>query len=163
MKIVDTGAYYAGPYSSRLLADLGADVIKLEPTLGDPLRGIERPFFSAQAGKRSLAVNLKDPGLGPAIEKLLGWADVVHHNMRPGAAERLGLGAEQVRAAHPDVIYLYAPGWGSSGPHMMRQSFAPMLSGYVGASYEVAVSSTSRCRRPATKTRATACSARSRC
>ena len=136
--IVDLGAYYAGPYSSRLLADLGADVIKLEPTAGDPLRGIERPFFSAQAGKRSLAANLKDPGLAPAIDKLLDWADVVHHNMRPGAAERLGLGAEQVRAAHPDVIYLYAPGWGSSGPHMMRQSFAPMLSGYVGASYEVA-------------------------
>jgi crotonobetainyl-CoA:carnitine CoA-transferase CaiB-like acyl-CoA transferase len=138
VKIVDAGAYYAGPYSSRLLADLGADVIKLEPTLGDPLRGIERPLFSAQAGKRSLAVNLKDPGLQPAIEKLLDWADVVHHNMRPGAAERLGLGAEQVRASHPDVVYLYAPGWGSSGPHRLRQSFAPMLSGYVGASYEVA-------------------------
>ena len=138
VKILDAGAYYAGPYSSRLLADLGADVIKLEPTLGDPLRGIERPLFSAQAGKRSLAVNLKDPGLQPAIERLLDWADVVHHNMRPGAAERLGLGVEQVRAAHPDVVYLYAPGWGSSGPHMLRQSFAPMLSGYVGASYEVA-------------------------
>ena len=138
VKILDAGAYYAGPYSSRLLADLGADVIKLEPTLGDPLRGIERPLFSAQAGKRSLAVNLKDPGLQPAIEKLLDWADVVHHNMRPGAAERLGLGVEQVRASHPDVVYLYAPGWGSSGPHMLRQSFAPMLSGYVGASYEVA-------------------------
>ncbi len=138
VKIVDAGAYYAGPYSSRLLADLGADVIKLEPTLGDPLRGIERPFFSAQAGKRSLAVNLKDPGLQPALHKLLDWADVVHHNMRPGAAERLGLGAEQIRAAHPDIVYLYAPGWGSSGPHMMRQSFAPMLSGYVGVSYEVA-------------------------
>jgi crotonobetainyl-CoA:carnitine CoA-transferase CaiB-like acyl-CoA transferase len=138
VKIVDIGAFYAGPYSSRLLADLGADVIKVEPVLGDPLRGIERPFFSAQAGKRSLAVNLKDPGLRPAVDRLLDWADVVHHNMRPGAAERLGLGAEQIRAAHPDVVYLYAPGWGSSGPHMMRQSFAPMLSGYVGASYEVA-------------------------
>jgi crotonobetainyl-CoA:carnitine CoA-transferase CaiB-like acyl-CoA transferase len=137
VKIVDIGAFYAGPYSSRLLADLGADVIKVEPTLGDPLRGIERPFFSAQAGKRSLAVNLKDPGLLPAVDKLLDWADVVHHNMRPGAAERLGLGAEQIRRSHPDVVYLYAPGWGSSGPHMMRQSFAPMLSGYVGASYEV--------------------------
>jgi len=136
--IVDLGAYYAGPYSSRLLADLGADVIKVEPVVGDQLRGIERPFFSAQAGKRSLAANLKDEALGKAVKALIGWADIVHHNMRPGAAERLGLGHEQVRAANPDVIYLYAPGWGSSGPHMMRQSFAPMLSGYVGASYEVA-------------------------
>ncbi len=138
LHVLDLGAFYAGPYSSRILADLGADVIKVEPVAGDPLRGIERPFFSAQAGKRSLAANLKDPELQRAVEGLLAWADVVHHNMRPGAAERLGLGAEQVRAAHRDVIYLYAPGWGSSGPHMMRQSFAPMLSGYVGASYEVA-------------------------
>ena len=63
VRILDLGAYYAGPYTSRLLADLGADVIKLEPTFGDPLRGIERPFFSAQAGKRSLAANLKHPEL----------------------------------------------------------------------------------------------------
>jgi crotonobetainyl-CoA:carnitine CoA-transferase CaiB-like acyl-CoA transferase len=138
VKIVDLGAYYAGPFSSRLLADLGADVIKVEPTVGDQLRGIERPFFAAQAGKRALAANLKAEGLAQAVKRLIGWADIVHHNMRPGAAERLGLGLEQVRTLNPDLIYLYAPGWGSSGPHKMRQSFAPMLSGYVGASYEVA-------------------------
>jgi crotonobetainyl-CoA:carnitine CoA-transferase CaiB-like acyl-CoA transferase len=138
VKVVDLGAYYAGPFSSRVLADLGADVIKLEPTAGDQLRGIERPFFAAQAGKRSLSANLKSPALRPAIEALIKWADIVHHNMRPGAAERLGLGRDQVRALNPEAIYLYAPGWGSTGPNRMRQSFAPMLSGYVGASYEVA-------------------------
>jgi crotonobetainyl-CoA:carnitine CoA-transferase CaiB-like acyl-CoA transferase len=138
VKILDLGAYYAGPYSSRLLADLGAEVIKLEPTFGDQLRGIERPFFSAQAGKRSLAANLKDPDLERAARKLIDWADIIHHNMRPGAAERLGLAAEQVRAINPKAIYLYAPGWGASGPHRMRQSFAPMLSAFVGGSYEVA-------------------------
>lgn len=138
VKILDLGAYYAGPYSSRLLADLGADVIKVEPVVGDQLRGIERPFFSAQAGKRSLAANLKDAGLAKAAKALIEWADIICHNMRPGAAERLGLGLEQVKAANANVIYLYAPGWGSTGPHMKRQSFAPMLSGYVGASHEVA-------------------------
>lgn len=138
VKIVDLGAYYAGPFSSRLLADLGADVIKVEPTIGDQLRGIERPFFAAQAGKRSLAANLKSEGLARAVEKLMRWADIVHHNMRPGAAERLGLGVDQVRKHNSNLIYLYAPGWGSGGPHKMRQSFAPMLSGFVGASYEVA-------------------------
>jgi len=138
IKIVDLGAFYAGPFSSRLLADFGADVIKLEPTAGDQLRGIERPFFAAQAGKRSISANLKSPALRPAIDALIKWADVVHHNMRPGAAERLGLGLEQVRAINPEVVYLYAPGWGSSGPFKLRQSFAPMLSGYVGGSYEVA-------------------------
>jgi len=138
VKVLDLGAFYAGPYSSRLMADLGADVIKLEPTAGDPLRGIERPFFSAQAGKRSLAVNLKEADLGEAATALIGWADVVHHNMRPGAAERVGMGLAQVRKVNPKAVYLYAPGWGSTGPYSRRQSFAPMLSGYVGGSYEVA-------------------------
>ncbi|MFZ4603528.1 MAG: CoA transferase [Caulobacterales bacterium] len=138
VKVADFGAFYAGPFSSRLLADLGADVIKIEPTVGDQLRGIERPFFSAQAGKRSLAANLKEAALRPALEKLVAWADVLHHNMRPGVAERLGIGAEQVRSVNPKLIYLYAPGWGATGPHALRQSFAPMLAGFVGGSFEVA-------------------------
>ncbi len=138
LRILDLGAYYAGPYSSRLLADLGADVIKLEPVLGDQLRGIERPFYSAQANKRSLAANLKDPALSRAITGLLQWADVVHHNLRPGAADRLGLDYESVRKLNPHHVYVHAPGWGSTGPFAMRQSFAPMLSGYVGVTYEIA-------------------------
>lgn len=138
VNILDVGAYYAGPYSSRLLADLGADVIKLETVIGDSLRGIERPFFSAQAGKRAIAANLKDANLAPAVKKILEWAHIVHHNMRPGAAERLNLGADQVRETNPDTIYLFAPGWGSTGPFSKRQSFAPLLSGYVGVSYELA-------------------------
>ena len=138
LKILDLGAFFAGPYASRLLADLGAEVIKVEPVAGDPLRGIDRAFRSAQAGKRALAANLKDPALDPAIQKLIAWADVVHHNMRPGAAERMGLGYERVRRLNPSAIYLHSPGWGSSGPNLDCQSFAPLMSGYVGASFEVA-------------------------
>lgn len=138
LRILDLGAFYAGPYSSRLLADLGAEVLKVEPIAGDPLRGMERPFFSAQAGKRSLAADLKDEALAPALRRLVESADVLHHNMRPGAAERLGLGWEQASAINPGLVYLYAPGWGSSGPEMRRQSFAPMLSGYVGIGFECA-------------------------
>jgi crotonobetainyl-CoA:carnitine CoA-transferase CaiB-like acyl-CoA transferase len=138
LRILDLGAYYAGPYSSRLLADLGADVIKVEPLAGDQLRGLTRPFRSAQAGKRSMAANLKDEELGQARRQLIEWADVVHHNLRPGAAERLGVGYEQVRKVNPRAVYLYAPGWGSSGPNTNRQSFAPMMSGYVGVGFEVA-------------------------
>jgi crotonobetainyl-CoA:carnitine CoA-transferase CaiB-like acyl-CoA transferase len=138
LRVLDLGAYYAGPYSSRLLADFGADVIKLETTLGDQLRGIARPFRSCQAGKRGISVNLKDPALAPAMEGLLDWADVITHNMRPGAAERLGVGYEQAQSRNPGVVYLYAPGWGSTGPDAQRQAFAPMLSGYVGVSYEIA-------------------------
>jgi crotonobetainyl-CoA:carnitine CoA-transferase CaiB-like acyl-CoA transferase len=138
LRILDLGAFFAGPYSSRLLADLGADVIKVEPVLGDQLRGLERCFFSAQANKRAIAVDLKEPALQRAKEALLAWADVVHHNLRPGAAERLGIDYESVRMLNRGIVYLHAPGWGSSGPHALRQSFAPMLSGYVGVTYEVA-------------------------
>jgi crotonobetainyl-CoA:carnitine CoA-transferase CaiB-like acyl-CoA transferase len=138
VRVLDLGAYYAGPYSSRLLADLGADVVKVEPLLGDQLRGIERPFFSAQAGKRALAANLKSELLAEVKRGLLERSDVVHHNLRPGAAERLGLDYATVAAVNPKVIYLHAPGWGSTGEFAMRQSFAPMLSGYVGVTYEIA-------------------------
>ncbi|MCB0934557.1 MAG: CoA transferase [Mycobacterium sp.] len=138
LRLLDAGAYYAGPFSSRLLADLGADVIKLETTLGDQLRGITRPFRSASAGKRAIALGLKDPDLHPARDSLIRWADVVLHNMRPGAADRVGLGYDHARELNPDVVYLYAPGWGSTGPDAMRQSFAPLMSGYVGLGYEVA-------------------------
>ena len=138
LKVLDMGAFYAGPYSSRLLADLGADVIKLEPVAGDPMRGLERVFRSANAGKRSIAANVKDPAAGAVLRRLIEWADVVHHNMRPGAAERLGVGYEQVASVNPDAVYAYAPGWGATGPYAGRQSFAPLLSGYVGAGFEVA-------------------------
>jgi crotonobetainyl-CoA:carnitine CoA-transferase CaiB-like acyl-CoA transferase len=138
IKVLDLGAYFAGPYSSRLLADLGADVIKLETTLGDQLRALTRPFTAAQAGKRAVSFDLKDPELSPALRGLIEWADVIHHNLRPGAADRLGVGYEQVRALNPRAVYLYAPGWGSTGPDSLRQSFAPMLAAYTGTSYEVA-------------------------
>jgi crotonobetainyl-CoA:carnitine CoA-transferase CaiB-like acyl-CoA transferase len=135
--VLDAGAYYAGPFSSRLLADLGADVLKLETTLGDQLRGLQRPYRSASAGKRAISLNLKDPELERARTALIEWADVLTHNMRPGAAERVGLGYDQVHALNPGTVYLYAPGWGSTGPDAKRQSFAPMMSGYCGIGYEV--------------------------
>lgn len=138
VRVLDLGAFYAGPYASRLLADLGADVVKLEPLGGDPLRGLSIVFRSAQAGKRSIAVDLKADETTRLRRHLVEWADVIHHNMRPGAAERLGFGDAQVREIDPDVVYLYAPGWGSTGPDRDRQSFAPKLSGFVGAGFEVA-------------------------
>ena len=138
VRVLDLGAYYAGPYSSRLLADLGAEVIKVEPLAGDQLRGLTLVFRNASANKRSIAANLKDEGFRAARTGLIEWADIVHHNMRPGAAERLGVGYEQVREINDRAVYLYAPGWGSSGPNRHRQSFAPKMSGYVGAGFEVA-------------------------
>lgn len=137
VNILDLGAMYAGPSASRHLADLGADVIKLEPVRGDPFRGLPTLFRNCQAGKRSIAADLKDSDLASIRTQLVAWADIVHHNMRPGAAERMGVGDEQIRAVNSGVIYGYAPGWGSDGPYARRQSFEPMLSGYVGAEFEV--------------------------
>jgi len=138
VRIVDLGAMYAGPCASRHLADLGADVIKLEPVRGDGMCGLPSVFRNCQAGKRSVAVDLKDPDIAAERQRLVEWADIIHHNMRPGAAERMGVGHSEVRAINPDVIYGYAPGWGSDGSYARRQSFEPMLSGYVGAEFEVA-------------------------
>jgi crotonobetainyl-CoA:carnitine CoA-transferase CaiB-like acyl-CoA transferase len=138
LKVLDYGAFYAGPYASRLLADLGADVIKLEPLRGDQLRGLKQPFGSAQAGKRGISVDLKRQAARDIGKALAAWADVVQHNMRPGAAERIGLGFEDIRAVNPEVVYAYSPGWGSTGPDKLRQSFAPLVSGYVGINFEVA-------------------------
>ena len=137
VKILDLGHWYAGPFSSRLLAGLGADVIKLEPPVGDGMRSFDRAFAAAQAGKRSIAADLKDPQLASLRRRLLEWADVVQHNLRVGVAERLGLSSEEVRSVNPQIVYLYAPGWGSTGPETGRQSFAPLMSGYVGAAYEL--------------------------
>jgi crotonobetainyl-CoA:carnitine CoA-transferase CaiB-like acyl-CoA transferase len=137
VKVLDLGHWYAGPFSSRLLAELGADVVKLEPPVGDGMRGFDRAFAAAQAGKRAIAADLKDPELARLRDELVVWADVIHHNLRVGVAERLGLGYEEVRAVNPGVIYLDAPGWGSTGPETQRQSFAPLMSGYVGAAYEL--------------------------
>jgi crotonobetainyl-CoA:carnitine CoA-transferase CaiB-like acyl-CoA transferase len=138
VRILDVGIYYAGPFASRLLADLGADVIKLEPVLGDPARGIESVFRAGNAGKRSVAADLKDPRLSPVRDGLLRWADVVQHNLRPGVAERLGIDRARVHELNPSAIYLYSPGWGATGPCARRQAFAPMLSGYTGVGFEVA-------------------------
>jgi crotonobetainyl-CoA:carnitine CoA-transferase CaiB-like acyl-CoA transferase len=138
LKVLDFGHYFAGPYASRLLSDLGANVIKLEPLDGDLLRPTVKPFNAAQRGKRDIAVNLKHPRGIEIGHRLARWADVVSHNMRPGAAERLKMDYETVRALNPMVIYAYAPGWGSSGPDAALPGFAPLFSGYVGLHHEAA-------------------------
>ena len=137
VRVVDLGQYYAGPFGPRLLADLGADVIKLEPLGGDPGFG-QGWGETAQFRKRSIAVDLKSEQGKQIAARLIGWADVIHHNMRPGVAERLGIGYEQACQIKADIIYDFAPGWGASGPYVARQGFAPMYSGFAGVAFEVA-------------------------
>lgn len=138
IRVLDIGLYFAGPYSSRLLSDLGADVIKLEPLDGDLLRPTTKAFNGAARGKRSIAANLKHPAGLEIAHRLAARADVVTHNMRPGVVERLKVDYETIRSFNPQIIYAFAPGWGSSGPDSGRPGFAPMFSGYCGLQHEAA-------------------------
>jgi crotonobetainyl-CoA:carnitine CoA-transferase CaiB-like acyl-CoA transferase len=132
VRILEMSSFFASPYGNRILADLGADVVKVEPPGGDPQRALPDPAENVNAHKRSIVIDLKNPATRPVVERLLAWADVVGHNMRPGAAERLGLGEADVRDTNPNVIYTYGPGFGSSGPKSWLQSFAPLHSGLMG-------------------------------
>ncbi|WP_116996687.1 CaiB/BaiF CoA-transferase family protein [Desertimonas flava] len=136
LRVLDFSSYFAGPYGARLLSDLGADVIKIEPLEGDPMRPLPDPFEGAQRGKRAIAVDLKSPRGLQIVHRLVATADVVMHNFRPGKADRLGIGENELRAIKPDLIYCYLPGFGSSGPKSGLKSFAPLLSGFVGNFYE---------------------------
>ncbi len=130
--VVEFATFFAAPYGHRLLSDLGAEVIKIEALVGDPMRPLAEIFEGANRGKRAMAADLKHPEAAQLVRDLLARADVVQHNLRPGVAERLGIDDESVRAVSPDIVYHYSPGYGSSGPKSMLQSFAPLVSGFVG-------------------------------
>ncbi len=116
VRIVDFGAYAAGPHASMILGDLGADVIKVESIAGDPIHGFYRPYSTSSRGKRHLAIDMKKPqGLEIAL-RLCRGADIVHHNLRPGVAERLGIDAQSLHRLKPSLVILETSGYGSSGP-----------------------------------------------
>jgi crotonobetainyl-CoA:carnitine CoA-transferase CaiB-like acyl-CoA transferase len=132
LRVVDFGIFFAGPYASRLLADLGAQVIKVENLTGDAFRRTAPAFNNAQRGKRAIAIDLKAREGKEIAHALVRWADVVQHNMRPGVAERLGIDYASLRALNPGLIYLYSPGYGSRGPRAHLGSFEPLVSGLTG-------------------------------
>jgi crotonobetainyl-CoA:carnitine CoA-transferase CaiB-like acyl-CoA transferase len=113
--VLDLGAYLAGPFACMVLADLGADVIKVEPPSGDAMRRLERIFAGTQRGKRGLALRLGAEGSLPVLQSLLRWADIVQHNVRMPAARKLGIGYEQVKPLNPSVIYGHVSSYGHTG------------------------------------------------
>jgi crotonobetainyl-CoA:carnitine CoA-transferase CaiB-like acyl-CoA transferase len=115
LRVLDLGNFLAGPLGPMLLADLGADVIKLEATTGDKMRHVQRVFASCQRGKRGVALDLRSPEARPALEALVKWADVVHHNLRMPAARKLGVDYDSLRAVNPDMIYCHTSSYGPVG------------------------------------------------
>ena len=135
LRVLDFSSFFATAFGARLLSDLGADVIKVEPVRGDQMRPLPDLWECAQRGKRSLAIDLRSPQATELIYRLIATADVIMHNQRPGKAEKLGIGYEQCRDLNPHIIYCYLPGFGSSGPKSELKSFAPLVSGFVGLNY----------------------------
>lgn len=124
VKVVDFGQYIAAPAATAVLAELGADVIKVEPLIGDQARRIgvfgDAMIRAYNRGKRSVAIDLRDERGKELARRLVAQADVVVQNMRPGAMERLGFGAENVRTLNPRAIYASVTGFGSTGPSRAR-------------------------------------------
>jgi len=121
----------AGPFCTRQLAELGARVIKIErPGGGDAARGYDRTvkglsshFVWVNRSKESLALDVKHPDAKPILEKLIQKADVFVQNLAPGAAERLGLGAAELRAKHPELIWCGISGYGPAGPYAEKKAY----------------------------------------
>lgn len=135
--LCDFGQYLAGPFGPMILADLGMDVIKVEPVTGDGMRMGAAPFFGCQRGKRDIAINLKHPdGLALALE-LVARADVVHHNMTKGTAARLGLDYQACRAVNPTVVYCNTYAYGLEGPLSDFGGLDPLYQASAGLEYEV--------------------------
>jgi len=139
IRVIDLGTFITGPCAAMMLADLGADVIKVESPEGDPYRSYQggrySPHFQAyNRNKRSIVLDLKTPPDQADFEDLLREADVLILNFRPGTAERLGAGAERLQAMNPRLVYCSISGFGASGPYMDRPSYdsvAQALSGFL--------------------------------
>lgn len=116
VKVLDLGSYLAGPYGPMILADLGADVIKVESLGGDAMRPTGWAFAGCQRNKRGVALDLKAGVSRGALEALVRWADVVHHNVRLPAARRLGIDYESLSELNPEVIFCHASSYGPKGP-----------------------------------------------
>jgi crotonobetainyl-CoA:carnitine CoA-transferase CaiB-like acyl-CoA transferase len=139
LRVIELGTFITGPCAGMMLADLGADVIKIESPEGDPYRSYQgghySPHFQAyNRNKRSLVLDLKKSEDKEVLDRLIREADVFIQNFRPGTAERLGAGVERLRAINPRLVYCSISGFGATGPYVERPSYdsvAQALSGFL--------------------------------
>jgi CoA:oxalate CoA-transferase len=140
IRVLDFSMFLAGPYCTRLMADLGAEIIKVEPPEGDflrqapPLRGGESAYYGhINCGKKSLKLDMKSDQGREVVRRLMASVDVVLENFRPGVMARLGLDYETLSAQRPDLVYCSVSGYGQNGPGAQLPAFAPIIhaaSGY---------------------------------
>ncbi len=135
--LLDCGEYLAGPFGPMALADLGARVIKIERPKGDRMRTAVPfpPFMACQRGKQDLAVDLKEPEGLEIFYRLVERADAVHHNQRPGVAERLKIDYETLRKIKPDLIYTHSAAYGTRGPDAMMGGYDQLFAAMCGMEY----------------------------
>jgi len=139
-RVVDLTSNVSGPLATMILADQGADVIKVEaPDGGDATRaggnrraGFTASFLNNNRNKRSIALDLKRPAALHALMRLVAGADVFVQNFRPGVAERLGLGEDAVRAVSPNIVYVSISGFGEVGPYAAKPAYDPVIQGFSG-------------------------------
>jgi crotonobetainyl-CoA:carnitine CoA-transferase CaiB-like acyl-CoA transferase len=134
--LVDFGQYLAGPFGPMIIGDLGADVIKVEPLTGDGMRFVNQPFMGCQRGKRDIALDLKNPKGVEIARKLVEKADIVHHNMTVGVANRLGIGYDDCKTVNPDVVYCNTYAYGLEGPLAHSGGLDPLFQATAGLEYE---------------------------
>ena len=134
VKVLDLTSMVSGPVAAMMLADQGADVIKVEPTTGEQMRHIgptvnkvTAAFFSCNRGKRSIGVDLKSEGGKKILFDLVADADVLIQNFRPGAMERMGFGEPVLRELNPRLIYVSISGFGEEGPYAHKRVYDPVI------------------------------------
>ena len=140
LRVVDLSLNIAGPYCTQVLADLGADVVKIEPPGGDPARqwgppfwGGDTPLFlSSNRNKRSIVVDLNSDGGRKVVERLVDRADIFVQAFRKGVIESLGFGHERLQAKHPALVYASVTGFGSEGPLAETPGYDPLMQAYSG-------------------------------
>jgi crotonobetainyl-CoA:carnitine CoA-transferase CaiB-like acyl-CoA transferase len=138
IRVIDLTTVVSGPVCTMILADQGADVIKIEPPGGDIARRtagdgeFTAMFISSNRGKRSIALDLKQQTARDALRRLIATADVLVQNFRPGTMERLGLDEPAMRAANPGLIYVSISGVGDTGPYVKKRVYDPIIQSLSG-------------------------------
>jgi crotonobetainyl-CoA:carnitine CoA-transferase CaiB-like acyl-CoA transferase len=134
IRVLDFSRVLAGPHCTRMLSDMGADVIKLEPPDGDLTRyasprinGLSAYFVQQNSGKRNISIDLSTPQGSEIAVALAGTADVLVENYRAGVMQRLGLGVEALTSKYPRLIYASISGYGATGPWVERRAYASVV------------------------------------